>query len=82
MQWSIDLWGAKGRGQLFFEVMDGLSDTRAHASNGKVTIPVVYTKFWGKGRVFYNSLGHTYEVFESFPAAKEMMRRGFLWATR
>lgn len=60
-----------------FPVVDG-----PHASNGKVTIPVVYTKFWGKGRVFYNSLGHTYEVFENFPAAKEMMRRGFLWATR
>lgn len=39
MQWSIDLWGAKGRGQLFFEVMDGLSDTRAHASNGKAIGP-------------------------------------------
>lgn len=53
-----------------------------HSSNGKVDVPVVYTKYWGAGKVFYNSLGHTYEVFQDIPAAKEMMRRGFLWATR
>lgn len=60
-----------------FPVMDG-----PHASNGKVDVPVVYTKYWGKGKVFYNSLGHTYEIFETVPEAKEMMRRGLLWATR
>lgn len=60
-----------------FPVVDG-----PHSTNGKVDVPVVYTKFWGRGRVFYNSLGHTYQVFEAIPAAKEMMRRGFLWATR
>ena len=53
-----------------------------HSSNGKVDVPVVYNKFWGAGKVFYNSLGHTYEVFRDIPAAKEMMRRGFLWASR
>lgn len=52
-----------------------------HASNGEVAVPVVYTKFWGKGRVFYNSLGHTSEIFE-IPEAKELMRRGFLFAAR
>ena len=29
-----------------------------------------------------NETGHTYEVFRDIPAAKEMMRRGFLWAVR
>ena len=53
-----------------------------HSSNGEVDLPVVYTKTWGKGKVFYNSLGHTYKVFEDIPAAKEIMRRGFLWAAR
>jgi type 1 glutamine amidotransferase len=53
-----------------------------HSPNGKVAMPVVYTKYWGKGKVYYNSLGHTYEVFRDIPAAKEMMRRGFLWAAR
>ena len=53
-----------------------------HSANGTVTLPIAYTKFWGKGKVYYNSLGHTYEVFRDIPAAKEMMRRGFLWAVR
>lgn len=50
-----------------------------HSENGPVLMPVVYTKKWGKGRIFYNSLGHHADVFE-VPEAKELMRRGFLWA--
>lgn len=50
-----------------------------HSSNGQVDVPVVWTKRWGHGRVFYNSLGHHADVFE-IPAASELMRRGFLWA--
>lgn len=52
-----------------------------YETNGKVDVPVVMTKTWGKGKVFYNTLGHTYEIF-NIPQAKELMRRGFLWATR
>lgn len=52
-----------------------------HAANGCVEAPVVYTKMWGKGRVFYNSLGHQKTIFD-IPQAKELMRRGFLWAAR
>ena len=52
-----------------------------HETNGEVDVPVVYTKRWGKGRVFYNSLGHVAKVFD-IPEAKELMRRGFLWAVR
>jgi type 1 glutamine amidotransferase len=52
-----------------------------HSPNGEVDVPVVYTKRWGKGRVFYNSLGHTSEIFK-IPEAKELMRRGFLYAAR
>lgn len=52
-----------------------------HASNGEVDIPVVYTKLWGKGKVFYNSLGHNSGIF-NIPEAKELMRRGFLYAAR
>lgn len=53
-----------------------------YGANGEVTVPVVYTKQWGKGRVFYNSLGHTSEIFKNIPEAKELMRRGFLFAAR
>ena len=52
-----------------------------HSPNGKVDVPVVYTKLWGKGRVFYNSLGHNRDIF-AIPEAKELMRRGFLFAAR
>ena len=52
-----------------------------HATNGSVDVPVVWTKYWGKGRVFYNSLGHHADTFE-IPEARELMRRGFLWAVR
>lgn len=50
-----------------------------HASNGQVDVPVVWTKRWGHGRVFYNSLGHHADVFDN-PSALEIMRRAFLWA--
>lgn len=50
-----------------------------HASNGCVDVPVVWTKRWGHGRVFYSSLGHHNDVFD-IPPALEIMRRGFLWA--
>ncbi|MBN1935157.1 MAG: ThuA domain-containing protein [Anaerolineae bacterium] len=50
-----------------------------HASNGVVEMPVVWTKRWGLGRVFYNSLGHHADIFD-IPEALELMRRGFLWA--
>jgi uncharacterized protein len=52
-----------------------------HSANGIVTMPVVYTKRWGEGRVFYNSLGHHADVFD-IPEAKELMRRGFIWAAK
>jgi type 1 glutamine amidotransferase len=50
-----------------------------HSANGAVDVPVVWTKRWGVGRVFYNSLGHHADIFD-IPEALELMRRGFLWA--
>ena len=58
-----------------FPVFDG-----PHSANGKTVMPVVYTKMWGKGRIFYTSLGHTEKVFE-IQQAKEIMRRGLIWAS-
>ena len=50
-----------------------------HSANGEVDMPVVWTKRWGHGRVFYNSLGHHADIFD-IPDAREIMRRGLLWA--
>jgi uncharacterized protein len=45
------------------------------------TIPVVWTRMWGQGRVFYCSLGHVAADFD-VPEAREIVRRGLLWASR
>jgi type 1 glutamine amidotransferase len=44
-------------------------------------MPVVWKRRWGEGRVFYSSLGHVAKDFE-VPEAKEIVRRGMLWASR
>ncbi|HOO25394.1 MAG TPA: ThuA domain-containing protein [Clostridiales bacterium] len=54
--------------------------TYYHCSNKPIDMPVVWTKKWGHGRVFYNSLGHTDNVFDDSPSSLELMRRGMLWA--
>jgi len=50
-----------------------------HTTNGPIDMPVVWTKKWGKGRVFYSSLGHVASVFDT-KEALEIMTRGMLWA--
>lgn len=59
-----------------FPVVDG-----PHAANGNVEMPVVYTKMFGEGKVFYTSLGHHADIFD-IPEAYEIMRRGFCYAAR
>ena len=44
-------------------------------------MPVVWKRMWGQGRVFFNALGHVTTDFD-VPEAREIMRRGMLWATR
>ncbi len=50
-----------------------------HSPNGPVDMPVAWTKDWGLGRVYYNALGHQPDVIAEGPA-REMLRRGLLWA--
>jgi type 1 glutamine amidotransferase len=42
-------------------------------------MPVVWTKMYGEGRVFYCSLGHVAAVVRQ-PEALKLMTRGLLWA--
>jgi len=44
-------------------------------------MPYAWTKTWGKGKVFYAAWGHTDKDFD-VPAAKEIVQRGLLWASR
>ena len=50
-----------------------------HTGNGKVDMPVVWTKLYGEGRVFYSSLGHHADIVEMEPHLT-IMRRGMEWA--
>jgi uncharacterized protein len=44
-------------------------------------MPVVWKRRWQRGKVFYNALGHQTADFD-VPEAREIMRRGLLWASR
>jgi type 1 glutamine amidotransferase len=44
-------------------------------------VPVVWRKLYGKGRVFNTTLGHVAADFD-VPEAKEIVKRGLLWAAR
>ena len=46
-----------------------------------VIMPVVWTRRWGAGRVFYSSLGHALGDLD-VPEVPEIQRRGMLWAAR
>jgi type 1 glutamine amidotransferase len=59
-----------------FPVADG-----PHLGNGPVEMPVIWTKVFGKGKVFYNSLGHHESVLASEPCLT-IIRRGFAWAAK
>ncbi len=52
-----------------------------HVPNGEFDMPVVWTKYYGQGRVFYCSLGHVANVV-ALPPVAEICARGFLWAAR
>ena len=46
-----------------------------------VVMPVVWKKMYGKGRVFYTSLGHVAKDFD-VPQARTIVQRGMLWAAK
>jgi type 1 glutamine amidotransferase len=57
-----------------FPVADG-----PHVGNGPVDMPVLWTKLYGRGRVFYSSIGHTPTAAGAEPHLT-LLRRGFAWA--
>ncbi len=50
-----------------------------HVPNGAVDMPVLWTKLYGRGRVFYSSIGHTPQAIAAEPHLT-LLRRGFRWA--
>jgi uncharacterized protein len=50
-----------------------------HTTNGEIEMPVIWTKMYGQGRVFYCSLGHSAADVQR-PEVLQIMTRGLLWA--
>lgn len=48
---------------------------------GEVTMPVMWKKQYGEGRVFYCSLGHHADIV-ALPQVLTWMRRGMVWAAK
>ncbi|GMK38638.1 hypothetical protein PCCS19_16920 [Paenibacillus sp. CCS19] len=46
-----------------------------------VIMPTAWNKQYGKGRIYYNSLGHSPDIV-LMPQVSEMLRRGLVWASR
>jgi type 1 glutamine amidotransferase len=46
-----------------------------------VTMPVVWTRRWGAGRVFVSTIGHRVSDLE-VPAVRTITERGLIWASR
>ena len=49
--------------------------------NKPVNLPVIWTKRWGIGKVFYCSVGHDAATIASEPV-RTIMKRGFRWASK
>ncbi|WP_269525868.1 ThuA domain-containing protein [Coraliomargarita parva] len=62
--------------------VDVLATTEYRTAGGPVTMPVVWTRNWGQGRVFYSALGHTLAEFDAHPYVLQMTVAGLLWAMR
>lgn len=59
-----------------------LATTRYTCEDRTCTMPVIWTKNWGQGRVFYSALGHTMAELKAHPHVFEMTLAGLEWATR
>ena len=65
----------------YYLLVDPANTVLATMRVGDVRMPVVWTKMYGKGRVFYCSLGHSVEILQQ-PDTLEMVTRGLVWAAR
>ncbi|HHX64721.1 MAG TPA: hypothetical protein GX702_07525 [Chloroflexi bacterium] len=64
----------------YFMHVDPGNKVLATTNFGDTIMPVAWTKMYGKGRVFYCSLGHVAQVFEQDPQILVMVTRGMIWA--
>jgi len=65
----------------YYMHVDPAIQVHAVTDFGDVEMPVIWTKTYGAGKVYYNSLGHQADIVQ-MPQTLELMRRGMLWAAR
>jgi type 1 glutamine amidotransferase len=56
-------------------------DSRQSTLVNPCTMPTVWTKGYGRGRVFYTAIGHKRDTLEP-ETPREVCRRGLLWAAK
>lgn len=49
-----------------------------HSTNKAVAMPVIWTKRWGHGRVYYTSLGHHADIIQETQVS-QLLERGINW---
>jgi len=72
--------GFHAKSEHYYMHIDPAIHVLAATPFGDVAMPVAWTKMWGKGRVFYSSMGHLASVFDQDPNILKLMTRGMLWA--
>jgi type 1 glutamine amidotransferase len=65
----------------YYMHVDPVNHVLATTNFDEVKMPIAWTKSYGAGKVYYNSLGHQANIVR-MPQVLEMMKRGMLWATR
>lgn len=74
------------KSEQYYQIVDPgitvLAATPYNYDGHRVVMPCVWTKTWGKGRVFYSALGHVAKEFKDYPHVLDMTVRGILWAAR
>ena len=53
-----------------------LAETTYIYEDQEITMPVVWVKKWGQGKVFYSALGHDPKEYESFPEMRQLLENG------
>ncbi len=69
------------RSEQYYMHVDPGNTVLATTRFGEVVMPVVWTKTWGEGRVYYCSLGHAPDIVR-MPETTTLIERGMLWAAR
>ena len=65
----------------YYMHVDSAVTVLATTQFGDVRMPVAWVKTYGRGRVFYCTLGHDPSLLQS-PPIDEFLDRGFVWASR